>query len=756
MFLQRKIESIFLWGAKLPLFLLPFIPLIVTPDLIFPYISGKNFIFRILIEFSLAMYIPLLVSFKRYRPSNTPIFLAILIFTFIVGLADMFGVNSYKSFWSNYERMEGYITIIHLTLFFLLLKSLFKSQRDWKILLNLCILCGVLVCIYAIVNPIPMRITRFTEPYIGRLYGTLGNPPFLASYLLLTGFLSIILVYNTTNFYLRFTYALAIIFNLVVIYLTATRGALLAAVSGALFFTFMWLLFIKDNRNKKIAILLILFAIVFVLVGFLINNGDFINNSRAFQRFKSLSSDPSVKARLDVWKMAWNGFKERPFFGWGQENFIAIYTVNKLPFIPEFREFFDRAHNIFIDWIITTGIIGLISYLAIFCFSIYTLFKKFKKGRIQRIGYITILTAFFVYFIQNLFTFDTISTYLIIYILFAYIDSLNNDEPYNSDEYRNKFKKSYGVFILPALSIILFLLSLFYLNLKPIKQGMLYHHIMRSYPEKYQTYEQLMNDFSLALSYNSLADSYIRRQMIYISTYIIKKGLFDIEDARGFVNKAVSEAEKELNMERENLGKATLIINFYYEISKIIPSFLPRLESLINEYIIMDPEYEWLYFKLADVYLLKKDYRSAFKIIKNAVAQDRLNDKKQMKLALAAILVSREDIVKNSLDTIRRIRLLKDESVALDKETLLTEAEIYLIAQTYIKKEEFLKALQYYKRLIKISPEEASYHFDMAMAYLALDDKEKAMREANRALELDPLNYMDKVNRFINSIKKKS
>ncbi len=412
MYAPRKIESILLWGAKLPLFLLPFIPLIVIPDLIFPYISGKNFTFRILIEFSLAMWIPLLIGFKEYRPSVTPILLSILFFTFIVGIADLFGVNPYKSFLSNYERMEGYITIIHLTLFFLLIKSLLKSWREWKILLNLCVLCGVLVCIYAIVNPVPMRITRFTDPYVGRLYGTLGNPPFLASYLLLTMFLGIILIYNIKNFYLKFVYTLAVIFNLLVICLTATRGAVLAMVFGAPFFAFLWFLFAKDNHRRKIAILMIAVVIIFFLAGFLISNSDFMSDSKALQRFKNLSSDPSVKARLDVWRMAWNGFKERPLLGWGQENFVAIYTVNKLRFTPEVLEFMDRAHNVIIDWLISVGILGFISYLAIFYFSIYTLHRRFKEGKIQSIGYITILTVFFVYFFQNLFTFDTISTYL--------------------------------------------------------------------------------------------------------------------------------------------------------------------------------------------------------------------------------------------------------------------------------------------------------------------------------------------------------
>ncbi len=71
-----------------------------------------------------------------------------------------------------------------------------------------------------------------------------------------------------------------------------------------------------------------------------------------------------LKPRLDSWKMAWNGIKERPLLGWGQENFIGIYTVNPIPFKGE-QVWTDRAHNIVIEWLINAGILGLLSYMAI-------------------------------------------------------------------------------------------------------------------------------------------------------------------------------------------------------------------------------------------------------------------------------------------------------------------------------------------------------------------------------------------------------
>ena len=100
--------------------------------MVFPYITGKNFAFRIIIELAAVFWISLLASNKDFRPKNSLITISVLLFTFIVGLSDIFGVSPYNSFWSNYERMEGYITILHVTLYFIIIKSILKTKNDWK------------------------------------------------------------------------------------------------------------------------------------------------------------------------------------------------------------------------------------------------------------------------------------------------------------------------------------------------------------------------------------------------------------------------------------------------------------------------------------------------------------------------------------------------------------------------------------------------------------------------------------------------
>src|SRR4030065_1409954 len=177
----KKIDTFYLSGIKILVFLIPFLPLYISKSIYFPYIAGKNFAFRIVIELAAALWLVLIRFKKEYRLQNSKIMFSILVFTFIVGLADIVGVNPYNSFWSNYERMEGYITILHLVLYFSILKSIMRTWRDWTVFLNLLLIAGAFACVYAIA--MPSVAPRYVIEYGGRKSGTMGNPPFFAFFL---------------------------------------------------------------------------------------------------------------------------------------------------------------------------------------------------------------------------------------------------------------------------------------------------------------------------------------------------------------------------------------------------------------------------------------------------------------------------------------------------------------------------------------------------------------------------------------------
>ena len=207
----KSLGNYYTWAIKILIFAIPFLSLWISVSMFFPYITGRNFAFRILVELALALWIGLIYFRKEYRPKMSLIVTAVLVFGFIVGVADLFGINPYSSFWSRYERMEGYIIILHLIAYFLMLATVFRTKKDWFAFANIFLGVGALVGFYGILQKLGFR------PSIQggiRIDGTIGNPTYLAAYLLLVSFITLYLFSSTKIRWLKWLYGILLVYFL--------------------------------------------------------------------------------------------------------------------------------------------------------------------------------------------------------------------------------------------------------------------------------------------------------------------------------------------------------------------------------------------------------------------------------------------------------------------------------------------------------------------------------------------------------------
>jgi tetratricopeptide (TPR) repeat protein len=79
---------------------IPLLPLYVSTSLLFPYVTGRNFAFRILIELLLVPSAALVWLTRTQRRSPSPTTVALLVFALWIALADALGANPYRSVWS--------------------------------------------------------------------------------------------------------------------------------------------------------------------------------------------------------------------------------------------------------------------------------------------------------------------------------------------------------------------------------------------------------------------------------------------------------------------------------------------------------------------------------------------------------------------------------------------------------------------------------------------------------------------------------
>ncbi len=416
------------------LFLSLLIPFIIAngqlfPNMFFPFVTGKNFAFRILVDLLLGAYVLLALREPRYRPRFSWTLAAVGAFALWVGIADIFfSVDPIKSFWSNFERMEGYITVLHLLAYFVVVSAVLSAEKLWTWFLRLSVSASVVMSSYGLLQ-LAGKIA--IDQGSTRLDGTLGNAIYLAVYMLFNIFFALILLYRDwDNKVLRWFYAAALVLDTFVLFGTETRGTIIGLIGG-LVIACVYLLFAGsgDARWKKLRQIAMgtLAALVVLVLGFIVlRNIPAIQSAPAFGRLASISlQDKTTMARFMVWNMAWDGFTEKPITGWGQENFNYVFNKYYNPAMYAQEQWFDRAHDAFLDWLTAAGAPGFLLFISLFCASALAFWRSRALDVPERAILLGLLAGFA---FHELFVFDNIVSNIQFFTVLALAHGLSQRE----------------------------------------------------------------------------------------------------------------------------------------------------------------------------------------------------------------------------------------------------------------------------------------------------------------------------------------
>lgn len=130
--------------------------------------------------------------------------------------------------------------------------------------------------------------------------------------------------------------------NLIGLYTTYTRGAVLAFLAALPFFFF---------KKKKKLFILSTFALILIGLGISELAG------------KKLVRPNSDIERVSQWKAAYAGFKERPVFGLGYLNFEKMSTALKKKYNIEAEYYGGHAHSNYFEMLASTGLVGFIFFI---------------------------------------------------------------------------------------------------------------------------------------------------------------------------------------------------------------------------------------------------------------------------------------------------------------------------------------------------------------------------------------------------------
>ena len=411
------------------LFAIPFIPWIVTDSMFFPFITGKNFTFRILIEIGFAAWVLLALLDKMYRPRFSWILVSTSALLIVMFFANLFGEYPLKSFWSNFERMDGYVTLIHFYLLLVLLGSMFRTKKMWNYFFYASVGAALYVTMQGFVQ---LAGGAGGSASTWRVESTFGNAAYMAIYMLFQCFIVLWLITQAKATWLRFALLSVFVLFVYILIQTATRGTFLGLIGGSTVMIFYLAIFSQAYPQlRKIAIG---GAVALVVVGgtfIALKETTFVQESPVLARFANISID-DLNVRFTVWGMALEGVKERPILGWGQGNFNYVFNEQYDPAIYFAESWYDRAHNIMFDWLVAGGILGFLAYMSILFACVYYVFLRplFKKKEdedpemafsvTERAVLIGLLAG---YFVHNLVVFDNIVSYMFFAIILGLIHS---------------------------------------------------------------------------------------------------------------------------------------------------------------------------------------------------------------------------------------------------------------------------------------------------------------------------------------------
>ena len=159
-----------------------------------------------------------------------------------------------------------------------------------------------------------------------------------------------------------------IMLSFVALLMTSKRGVLVWSILAIGIF---YILLNKGKVGNIVKILLIAFVLLGVLT-ILAENSQII--ARVFDRFRVVgtSEDNSSAQRVAMWKLALSYFKQSPLFGTGfwtyrgfySENLSAEYSING-------KHTSIDAHNVYIQVLCETGIVGFMIYILAVGFLLY-------------------------------------------------------------------------------------------------------------------------------------------------------------------------------------------------------------------------------------------------------------------------------------------------------------------------------------------------------------------------------------------------
>ena len=390
------------------------IPIIFLPQLVLMYDLPKTalLITSVSIFWTLLIWKILATKTISFPKINKFfwIFLGLFLASFII--STILSESTHLSFFGSYWRQNGLLQLIFYFLLFLGIVIYFSDKKQTKDLPQLIkYICygGILSAIYAIWQSISSGMGL-------RVFGTIGQPNSLATYLLMVAPFILVYFFQSKTRKTNIFWGIGLFLVFLAMALTISRTMIVGILGIIIFLAIFY--------RKWIFLSLIGCFFLSVLAINLLSNYSFISENIFLSRFIFKGwAFHSVESRFVIWESVLKMIQAKPITGYGPDMLSESYLQFANPQIFYFEKidnFVDRAHNELLDITVNQGIVGLISYLGLLLTTLKIAFKKIGEQLV-----LAAICSLIGLFAANMFNFSTTVNYTIWWAIVAFLITTN-------------------------------------------------------------------------------------------------------------------------------------------------------------------------------------------------------------------------------------------------------------------------------------------------------------------------------------------
>ena len=371
---------------------------------------------------------------KKIIFRRTLLDIPLLIFLGSQILSTIFSIDTRTSLLGYYSRFNGglFSSISYSILYWAYVSNMNREKTLYAIRYTL--YASVLVSIIAVLEHFGINITCglmgqglsscWVQDVQNRVFSTLGQPNWLATWLIALIPLILYKILDSQNIKRIFLFFLSILLFAALLF-TKSRSAILGFIVADLIF---WIFAFFIKRKSVIVPLIIsnlFFIFLFLIVSTPWNPTKMINSEKVQGPALETGGTESGTIRKIVWKGAFEIWLHYPILGSGPETFaFSYYQFRPVEhnLVSEWDFLYNKAHNEYLNIAATTGTLGILSYLYLAVMIFLVFLKK------PNLFSVSLAAGFSGILIANFFGFSTVSTQLQLFLFPALAITINNEK----------------------------------------------------------------------------------------------------------------------------------------------------------------------------------------------------------------------------------------------------------------------------------------------------------------------------------------